>query len=429
MYQSIGSFHSDNINELLKRAELPIRHPFSVESNAPSAERFKTIPFGANEYRSQYYMLDSTWNFLNHGAFGACTQYAFELSTEWRRHIEKQPLRFMDRELMPFLASSIKSLCVFINADVHDTVLLQNATTGLNAVIQSLPVEEHETILCFDTSYGSVKKMLQHKCDERSARLHQIPFQRFTSKEEMAMLLQETIDGLPNKISFILLDHVSSNTGLTFPLEVLVPICRKHDIPVVIDGAHGPLNLPLNLDTLKADYYVGNCHKWLSSPKGCAFLHVHPLAKCKNIRPCIISHGYDDGFSNAFLWDGLRDTTAALTIADCIAQWEVLGTDRVRQYIHQLVYDAGHLLADMWQTELLYDRPFISSMALVRLPFSTGNDTSNDAKAVQDRLHYDHQTEVPIKAIDGNLYVRISGHIYNKLSDYEKLGSVVNNWL
>lgn len=425
-YQSIGSFHSEDMVELLNKATLPIEYPFPFPNDAPSAQDFQSIAFGDSAFKSRYFMLDTDWTFLNHGAFGACTRRSFQLAAEWRKYAEKQPLRFIDREFMPFLASNVRSLANFINTDVHDTVLIQNATYGLNAVIQSVPVDTNDVVFCFDTAYGSVKRMLRQKCNDSGATMHEIHVPlRTVSSESLVDLLESAIHQSQKRVALVVLDHVASNSGLRFPVENLVQTCRKHEIPVLIDGAHGLLNLPLDLDALQADFYVGNCHKWLSSPKGAAFLHVHPesLIPKQQIRPCIISHGYEKGFIDSFIWDGLRDTGAVLTLSDSIAEWEALGVDRVRSYMHELSYQGATLLADIWQTELLLsERPLLSSMVLVRLPLR--KDREYSAKTIQDRLHLEFKIEIPVKTIQGQLYVRVSAHIYNRLKEYEELGRV-----
>ena len=129
-----------------------MEYPFLLKPSM--AADFQAVPLGSPEFRRQYFLLDDRWTFLNHGAFGACTRYTFDLAAEWRRYSEQQPLRFFDRELMPLWASNLYAVCSTIDASVQDTVLVQNATSGLNAIVQSIPIEKNDAVICFDTAYG-----------------------------------------------------------------------------------------------------------------------------------------------------------------------------------------------------------------------------------------------------------------------------------
>ena len=417
-YKSIGSFHSAKMSDILDnivaeknngRGNVPFDLPSSI------AEQYKSYDYGSPEFRTttgsggngntNYFQLDLTkWTFLNHGAFGATTTYALQVANQWRAYAEQQPLLFFDREFMRYYGHNLYSLCSILGVPahhLHTITFVPNATYGLNSVIKSIPIATNDVIVCFDTTYGSVKTMLQNRCNEtkkkdgnnddngsnhsnngNAAIVHQIDTSHIimehnsSIKEQLLDAFQTVVDEYRREgrrnIALVVLDHVSSNTALRYPIEEIISYCRRSNqdntneqhIPILVDGAHGLLNLDLNLDQLQADYYVGNCHKWFAAPKGCGFLYVHPNPKRKrnetdstnknintdttaipilnHINPPIISHGYTGDFTERFVWDGLRDVSSYLTISECIHEWNILADgdmNKLRSYNHELVYD------------------------------------------------------------------------------------------
>jgi len=191
--------------------------------------------------------------------------------------------------------------------------------------------------------------------------------------------------------------------------------------------------LDLDVPHIDADFYVANCHKWFLCPKGSSFLWVAPTHKTMIVPP-IVSHGVGSGFTSQFIWDGCRDYSSALSISTAIKVWKALGATRIREYCHGLVTEASALLIKEWNTEALFPPEMHVCMALVRLPDiawqkkKEGDEhvaSSVDAKTVQDRLHYHHSIEVPIKVVNNSLWVRISAHIYNYLQEYQQLATAV----
>lgn len=255
------------------------------------------------------------------------------------------------------------------------------------------------------------------------------PIPKIESKEQFLSWFEKSIAS--SNIKVLLLDHVSSNTACLFPIKEMVQLCHAKNIVVIVDGAHGLLHLDLSLEDLEADYYIGNCHKWLGSPKGCGFLYQHPRVQSQyTIRPTIISHGYEDGVINSFLWDGCRDYMAILTLPFCLEQWQTLGIQKVRNYMHKLGKEASDCLTQQWNTSLLYPNEFQSAMQLIELPRTilsfenNGTLTSSEAKQVQDYL-YLSGIEVPVKCIHGKLYIRLSCHVYNEMQDILRLNDVI----
>ncbi|OQR85134.1 hypothetical protein THRCLA_10776 [Thraustotheca clavata] len=423
-YSAIGSFHTPSIDDIFQLDEIHL----PVTANLPSEPSL----FG-NEMRKHFF-LDPSWTFINHGAFGASLRVGMDVAQQWREYGELQPLKFYDRELFFYMVDAIQELAHVLHATPKDVVLLPNATAGLNAVIQSiaLTMQPGESIYSLDVAYGAVKKLINHVCQERKL-VHESHRLTYSDSHNDDLILSQIEKTLPKeKCRLVVIDHITSNTATLLPVERIVQLCHSRGIPVLVDGAHGLLNLPLDLSKLQADYYVGNCHKWLGSPKGAAFLHVQPQHQ-KRIRPQIQSHGMNDGFQSSFMWTGLQDYSSLLSLPACLSFWAKHDFNAVRKYIHSTVDTAAILLEDNWKTSEGYDVPAHkkSSMRLVALPakvFKTSFPaTSNDAKLVQDALHFNHQIEVPVKCIEGRLYVRISCHVYNTMEDYEKLNFVIKS--
>lgn len=454
-YEAFGSFHSPSTASLFAQpaaSEAEEQHLPTLPTSRLALE----LPDQAASNADQFSLALQSWTYLNHGAFGGVTRFAAQTAAAWRDQAEQQPLLFNDRALFGHIVRSIKSLSAFAGVEnAQELVLLSNATAGLHAVLAS--VVDHEAaqcakppvVVCFSTRYGAVRKMLQSMGDK--VRVHEEPLSLAESLDDAALLskLEQALDVLKSqRCSLVVVDHITSNTGVVLPVEQIVRLCHARQLPVLVDGAHALLNLPLQIDAIGADYYVGNCHKWFCSPKGAAFLHVNsqrsPIERTRTleIHPRVVSHGFFDGFQSAFMWTGLQDYSPWLALPKCIEYWQFQGVDDCRGYMHTLVQQATELLYAEWgmTQDLALAREFPEhkrhAMRLVKLPpdgvfgIDTAESVSNDsadAKFIQDRLHEDFRIEVPIKCVDGQLYVRLSAHVYNTLSDYQTLARAIRS--
>jgi selenocysteine lyase/cysteine desulfurase len=428
-YQSIGSFHSENPEDLLRipaKDYQPPPLPFDVSSSSCS-----------NKVKDAF-MLDKSWTFLNHGAFGASLKCGYHRAQQWRSFLEEQPLRYFDRLLLPHLVHSTRCLADFLQTSPTNLALLPNVTSGMNTVIQGYCREHKDKakVVLWETSYGSVKKMAQTFCNH----VDQVNFlSEFCQNNENAekiicwALEQHLENGGDWNNALLIVDHTASNTAINFPIAKLSAIAKKHGMITVVDGAHGLLAQPVDEILSKVDIYLSNAHKWASCPRGIAFLHC----SCPQLRdtllriPAIVSHGIDDGFFNRFVWDGTRDYAAALSLPVVLDYWQCQNPEIVREQMKDMLREGVQLLSELWHNSnencTLVPMHMHSPMALVRLPLFLNSDlprTSNDGKRVQDWL-YHHRIEVPIKCIQGVLYVRLSCHVYNTIEDYEHLGKVL----
>src|SRR5882762_5328422 len=246
---------------------------------------YRMIEFGAAARRE--FLLESGTAFLNHGSFGAAPRSVLEAAESWRRRMEANPDLFL-REILPgALRAGAAQVAQFIRAKPDDVVFIDNATAGMNAVLRALQFDANDEILATTHTYGAVRQAIRYVCDRTGARL-----------VEAEVSLPVTGES-----------SLVSPTGLIFPVAELAALARARGAQVLIDGAHGPGQLELDVPALGADWYVGNCHKWLFAPRSCAFLWCRDDSK-RDLHPLAISHHYGEGFTAEFDWTGTRDFSA-----------------------------------------------------------------------------------------------------------------------
>ena len=380
------------------------------------------IEFGAAVKRE--FLLERGVAFLNHGSFGAAPRVVLEAAEQWRRHMEANPDLFL-REILPGkLRDAAGELARFIQARRDDVVFVDNATAGVNAVLRALEFRAHDEILATTHTYGAVRQAIRYVCDRTGAKL--IEAQITLPITDGRMLFSAVADRLSERTRLAVLDHVSSPTGLIFPVAELTALARARGARVLIDGAHGPGQLELDVPALGADWYVGNCHKWLFAPRSCAFLWCRDEAK-RELHPLAISHHYGEGFTAEFDWTGTRDFSAWLAIVDALRFLDGLGAARVRAYNHDLVVAAASRIAEFWQTPLDAPAAMHGSMIALRLPprlQAFGPPTLDTARRLQSAILAKHRVVVAIMAVGDALWARISGQIYNTGEDYERLLSI-----
>lgn len=356
--------------------------------------------------------------FLNHGSFGACPREVLDAQTALRERMERQPLVFMDKELGPELDVAADRLGRFVGAPPGSVVFVENATGAVNAVVRSLRFEAGDVIVTTSHVYNAVRNALRFVCERTGAvlRVAEIPYALDGPDEAFAAFVAQ-LDG-PVKLAVV--DHLTSATALVYPIERMVRACRERGIPVLVDGAHGPGQVPIDLAALDPDWYTGNAHKWMFAPKGCAFLYSREDRR--DIHPLVISHGYQEGYREAFHWVGTRDPSAWLAIGAALDFIEGLGGARaVREHNRRLAWQAGELLAQAWAVPQL--APASMRAALVALPFP-GDAPPEDAPRLHDAL-LAQGVEVPVFPFGGRCLIRISAQVYNGIADYERLAEAV----
>jgi isopenicillin-N epimerase len=243
------------------------------------------------------------------------------------------------------------------------------------------------------------------------------------SSEQITRLI---IDGLSPSTKLLVIDHITSPTAMIFPVESIVRAAGKRGVDVMIDGAHAPGMVPLNVAALGAAYYAGNLHKWACAPKGSAFLWVRPDRQA-DIHPSIISHHLGEGFAAEFGWQGTRDTAAWLAVPVAIEFLASLGWDRIRTYNHQLAVWTQKLLCRRWDVAPMtpFTGELLGSMCTVRLPAPLDQMSVEDAVRFQARLYYEEKIEVPVFHWAGIAHVRPCCQVYNSADQYERLAEAI----
>jgi len=376
---------------------------------------------GGKELR-KHWMLDSEMHFLNHGSFGACPRVVLQVQQELRNRMEERPINFLVRELPTLIRQSADKLGEFLGTDGHDLAFIENATAAVNAVIRSYPWQAGDEILLSAHAYYAVKNAARFVARQFGLTVREFSF-AFPMQDD-ANLLTAFESSITPKTRMAILDHVSSPLAIVYPLEKMLAICRQHGIKTLIDGAHVPGMLPLNIEQVGADWYVGNCHKWLFAPKGCAFIWAHPQQR-DFLQPVVISLRMDEGFPLNFDWVGTRDASAWLAIDSALQFYKEMGGTDIPEKLHIFAITMARKLAQRWSIELPAPEAMFAAMVTLPLPLKQAS-TQDEANLLRDQLWQQHKIEVPLFILDdGQLWCRISAQLYNTEDDYERLAAAI----
>lgn len=367
--------------------------------------------------------LDPSVTFLNHGSFGATPRAVLVDQARWRDEMEREPVEFLARRLPRLLAEVRGTVARFLGADPEGLAFVANATTGVNAVLRSLSWSPGDEILLADQSYNAVKQTVRYLRDHAGVvpvEAH-IPFPIRDPEEITAAFAA----ALTPRTRLLLVDHVVSPTALVCPVEALVALARSRGIPILVDGAHAPGMVPLQLDALGADFYTGNLHKWAFAPKGAAVLWVAPAWRDR-IHPMSISHAYRAGYVHEFDWTGTVDPSAWLALPAALEFHASLpGLNEVN---HGLVQEGRRRVAEALGTELPHpdDPRLYANLATVAVPGAFDGDFAA-LQARTTRLYERHRIEVPFMAFDHRVWLRVSGQAYNHPDDYLRLAEALRS--
>jgi isopenicillin-N epimerase len=367
------------------------------------------------------WLLDPNITFLNHGSFGAVPRSLIAEQHRLQELMERNPAQFLTFELPTALRAAAQRLADFIGGAGTDYAFVENATAGCNAILASVRLSPGDEILVTDHCYPAVFKAAEHVASQVGAKVIEakVPFPLMDQAEIFAAITER----LGSRTRLVILDHVTSPTAIVFPVWELTELCHKAGARVLIDGAHAPGMLSLDIPSIDADWYVGNCHKWLMAPKGSGFLWASPLRPTE-MHPLVISHGYRQGFVEEFDWTGTRDPTAWLTVPAAIDLHLRLGGHSLRERNTLLIRRAASQLAEQWNSDRGSTDALSGSMTTVRLPFHE-EGTLQRALTLRALLLKDHRIDVLIIAFAGSLWARISAQAYNGLTDYQRLVDAV----
>ncbi|MDW8327581.1 MAG: aminotransferase class V-fold PLP-dependent enzyme [Anaerolineales bacterium] len=366
------------------------------------------------------FLLDPDIIFLNHGSFGACPRPVFEEYQRWQRELERQPVEFLGRRFNGLMRAAREALAGYVGTAADNLVYVPNATTALNIVARSLKLQPGDEVLITDHEYGAIVRLWRFVCAQTGARLviQSIPVP-LTSADEFVEALWA---GVTPRTRVLCLSHITSPTALIFPVEAVCRRAREAGLLTVVDGAHTAGQLPLALDSLGADVYTGNCHKWLCAPKGSAFLYVRPEFQ-PLIEPLIVSWGYEaeapgpSRFIDEQEYTGTRDIAAYLATPAAIRFQAERNWPQVRERCHALLRRARAQLIDLTrQAPLCADSSeWFGQMAAVALP-------EVDVAELKERLYADYRIEVPVYRWGDRCLLRVSVQGYNSSED---LGALV----
>ncbi len=380
--------------------------------------------------------LDPRVTFLNHGSFGSCPREVLAFQRTIRDRLERQPIQFFVRDLEGLLDAARAALAGFVGAKPDDLAFVPNATSGVNTVLRSLRFKTGDELLVTNQEYNACRNALNFVAARNRARIvvAEVPFPLASADE----VVESVLGRVTAKTRLALLDHVTSQTALVLPIQRLVHELAARGVETLVDGAHAPGMVPLNLDSLGAAYYTGNCHKWLCAPKGAAFLHVRRDLQAA-IRPLTISHGANSPrtdrsrFQIEFGWTGTDDPSPFLAVPKAI---EFMGGrlpggwPAVMRHNRQLALKARQVLCRALDLPAPCPDEMIGALAAFPLPDSTNTTPPKSPlylDPLQDQLLGRHGIEVPVipwPAAPKRL-LRISAQLYNHLPQYERLAAAL----
>ncbi len=372
------------------------------------------------------FLLDPTTVFLNHGSFGACPAPVFDRYQQWQREMERNPVEFLGRRSGSLLSQARQQLGAYLGARGEDLAFLPNATTGVNVVARSWPLQPGDEVLSTDHEYGACDATWQRACHQAGATYRKvvIPLPFDPSQFAQAVMAQT---GPRTRLIFA--SHITSTTALVFPVAELCALARAAGIVTLIDGAHAPGQLPLDLQALGADFYTGNCHKWMCAPKGAAFLYVRPELQSR-IQSTVVSWGYvaeaQDGHEGCPMgghtgfdaytgrttlerrlqWQGTRDLAAYLTVPAAIQFLAEHDWPQHQRRCHEWAVNTLHTV--LARNGLQPVAPDMAFGQMVPIPVLT-----RDANQLRQQLFEQHHIEVPVTQHGPHTFVRVSVQAYN----------------
>lgn len=382
--------------------------------------------------------IDPNVTYLNHGSFGSCPTPVLEEQTRIRERMEKNLMKFYVRDYEELLDSARADLGRFVGANPERLAFVHNATAGVNAVLRSLPLKVGDEVLTTNHSYNACRNALDAVAEAANARVicAEIPFPLNSAD----WVVERILEKVTPRTRLALIDHVTSPTGLIFPIETLIQELSGRGIETLIDGAHAPGMVPLDIEKLGATYYTGNCHKWICAPKGAGFLWVHP-DKLNSIHPVIVSHGRNSTrtdrsrFHLEFDWTGTNDPSAFLSIPAAIRFMSSLlpsGWPELREKNRTLALAARKILCNSLEIETPASEEMIGSLASVPIPDSANSArTPLEIDPLQMELADRFSIEVPIFSWPQKprRLLRISAQAYNHLKQYEYLADSLRQFL
>ena len=376
--------------------------------------------------KSQF-LLDPTITFLNHGSFGACPKPIFEEYQRFQLELETEPVLFIQKKATGYLKVAREKLSTYIGCDSLDVFFTPNPTFAINTIMRSLDLQEGDEILSTNHEYGAMDRIWSFYCKQSGAKyIRQKISLPVKSKEQ---LLEEFWKGYNSKTKIIFLNHISSCTALVFPVKEICDRARELGLITIVDGAHVPGQLDLNITELNPDFYTGTLHKWMLAPKGSSFLYVKKQFQ-NTLDPLIVGWGYESVSpgESQFLdyqdYQGTRDVSAFLATPKVIEFLERNNWSTIAKQSKAIVLANYQRFCDLFQTQPLcpISEEFLVQMASV--PVKT-----SDPVGLKELLFNKYKIEIPVMSLNGNFYLRYSINGYNSQEDLDVLYAALHDIL
>lgn len=372
------------------------------------------------------WFLDENITFLNHGSFGATPKTVLEAVSKWHIELEKEPVEFFMSRYFDLVRQLADRLGRIIGSKGDSIVFIENATTGINTVLKSLifDFKANDEILFTNHIYPAARNSINYFCEKTGGKAVEIfvPYP-LTDTTQITDIVQKSLTA---KTKILLIDHIFYTSGIIAPLEDIIDICRKNSTYVLVDGAHAPGMIDLKLDELQPDWYTGNCHKWMFSPKGCAFLWTRK--ELQNItKPLTISLFHNQGYCKEFDWTGTKNPAVWLALNEAIDFIDSFGLKNIQQYNHSLLIKAIEIVEEITQIEFLTPVSSFGSIAAFELPISLEIDNET-THFLRDIFYKEFKIEIPFIHFNDKIWFRFSSQIYNEPDDYVKLAEAVKTY-
>ncbi|HEX3707288.1 MAG TPA: aminotransferase class V-fold PLP-dependent enzyme [Mycobacteriales bacterium] len=371
------------------------------------------------------WMLDPEVAYLNQGAFGALPRVVWDAASELRQRMERDPTQLLVRSLPGQIDEVRARLSQLFNADEAGAVFVPNATGGTQAVIASLSrtFEPGDELLTTDHRYAAVLAQFIRTASERGTKtvVAHVPLDAQTTSD----VVNAIVERITPRTKLLVVDSIASLSGFVFPLVEIVAAAHERGVPVLVDAAHAPGQLAVDLTRVGADFWVGNLHKWICSPRAAAYLHVAPQWR-DTVRPLAASHGYAGSLHDAFDWTGTFDPVTILAVPAALDFWERKGWNEIRGQQRAIVDDGAVHVATALGTNGPVGTAFRAAMRIIELPVQLAPGSARD---VESALAEKYRVETSLMPLHGKSWVRVCGQIYNTPDDYERLADALTELL
>ena len=375
---------------------------------------------GNTSLTKDFFLLDPEVIFLNHGSYGACPKPVFEVYQNWQRALERQPVEFLGRRITALLADARTRLAAYLGVESDEVVYFSNPTTAINMVARSLDLHPDDEVLASDHEYGALDRTWRFICRQTGAKYIQRPIPLpITGQTDVVKTFWQ---GVSEHTRVMFISHITSPTALVFPVEEICQRARTAGILTIVDGAHAPGQIPLDLAAIGADLYAGACHKWLCAPKGTGFLFARRSVQSR-LAPLVVSWGYESEkpspsqFIDYHEWQGTRDLSAFLSVPAAIKFQAQHDWPGVRRRCHALASQTRARINTLTGLPAICpDSPeWYGQMFAALLPVGVDTD---DLKA---RLYDEYRIEVPLHRWNNQPLIRVSIQAYNDQTDTDAL--------